>query len=193
MTAQFSDNFIYKGKEFSIAGINGDVLFNPYEHGLSPKGTCTACWRGFVSTYAVKNDQLYLDRLDINMDKPKKKFFIFDAIPKINGIKPSGGESLYGLFDYHFEAVELPVKFTGGFLIGEGFIQDLYVHMGFHPAWKYEEVHELIFENGKLVSATDISAKMKEYRRKRKEPGFEEEDQKMDEWIEKCFSLNYNL
>ena len=28
----------------------------------------------------------------------------------------------------------------------EGFIDALYVHMGFHPAWKFEHVEELIFE-----------------------------------------------
>ena len=44
--------------------------------------------------------------------------------------------------------------------LADGFIQNLYVHMGFHPAWKYREVHELLFEDGRLLHAQDRSAAM---------------------------------
>ncbi len=59
---------------------------------------------------------------------------------------------------------------------------NLYVHMGYHPAWKYEKVHELIFENGLLIEDRDISAKMKEYRDKRvnKEKSGREPDEDFD-------------
>lgn len=51
---------------------------------------------------------------------------------------------------YEFKDVPL----SGGLLLGEGFIQELYVHMGFHPAWKYLHVIELIFEGGQLHKRT---------------------------------------
>lgn len=36
--------------------------------------------------------------------------------------------------------------------------------MGFHPAWKYEKVVELVFEGGVLQKAGDRSAEMAELR-----------------------------
>ena len=44
--------------------------------------------------------------------------------------------------------------------------------MGFHPAWKYEEVHELVFESGILESESDLSSRMAEIRDKVFEPFF---------------------
>lgn len=51
-------------------------------------------------------------------------------------------------------------------LLGRGFIRELYVHMGFDPAWKYEEVHELLFREGALTEAADRSAGMAALREK---------------------------
>lgn len=33
--------------------------------------------------------------------------------------------------------------------------------MGFHPAWKYREVHQLEFNQGRLVSEKDISSRLR--------------------------------
>ncbi len=56
------------------------------------------------------------------------------------------------------------MPFTGGLLLADGFIQQLYVHMGFHPAWEFESVVELLIESGNVVAALDRSAAMKELR-----------------------------
>ncbi len=39
-----------------------------------------------------------------------------------------------------------PISFTGGLPIAADFIQELYVHLGFHPAWKFREVHGIILD-----------------------------------------------
>ena len=49
-------------------------------------------------------------------------------------------------------------------LLADGFLHELHVHMGFHPAWKYERVVELIFEAGILRRAIDQSQRMAEIR-----------------------------
>lgn len=196
MTAQFSDQFVYKNQDYSIAGINGEGLFSPYKYGLSPHGTCTACWKGFITTYALEGQQLILYALDINIDKLKRRYPWSPKVPSLNGVKPSGEGRMSSFFDYHFEDIGLKNEYNGGILIGSEFIMDLYVHMGYHPAWKYEKVHELIFEKGILVKDLDISDKMKEYRdiRKRMEEGGGREPDEnidLDKWIENCFSLKY--
>src|SRR5687767_8065482 len=58
MTAQFCDQMEYRGKQFSIAGKNGTGLFEPTQHGLNPVWRCSACWRGFVCSYALVADCL---------------------------------------------------------------------------------------------------------------------------------------
>jgi hypothetical protein len=89
------------------------------------------------------------------------------------------------------------VLFTGGFLIASGFMDEFYVHMGFHPAWKYKKVHELIFEKGHLVQASDKSQKIAEIRSKMRNlelspmPGASLDE--FSEWINNCFSRDYSL
>jgi hypothetical protein len=52
------------------------------------------------------------------------------------------------------------VPFSGGLLLGQGFIRTTYVHMGFHPAWKFEKVAELLLEHGGVTSTLDRSAEL---------------------------------
>jgi hypothetical protein len=51
----------------------------------------------------------------------------------------------------------VPVPITGGMLLGHGFISSTYVHMGFHPAWKFETVIELLLEGGVVTGTMDRS------------------------------------
>ena len=53
---------------------------------------------------------------------------------------------------------------TGGMLIGDRCIGELLVNMGFHPPWKFREVHELAFECGNFVETSDRSAEMAKVR-----------------------------
>lgn len=199
MTAQFSDTFNYQGNDYDIAGLNGNELFDPAKFDFVPRSNSTACWKGFLATYAVQDGIFVLDQLNINLDNEPKKFLWFDRLPEINGKKPvntpEDGPGTF--FEYHFEDVGLKMDFTGGILIGRDFIQELYVHMGFHPAWKYREVHELLFEDGKLVKENNVSERMKEFRDKLKDAedaGHEPERiEDIYSWVEKCFDLSYNF
>lgn len=69
-----------------------------------------------------------------------------------------------GACSNRYENLGHPQTYTGGLLLATGFIRALYVHMGFHPAWKYEKVVELMFEGGMLQKACDRSAEMAELR-----------------------------
>jgi hypothetical protein len=53
-------------------------------------------------------------------------------------------------FNNHYEGLAYHLEYSGGLLLADGFLQDLYVPMAFHPAWKHETVLELIFEAGGL-------------------------------------------
>lgn len=186
MTAQFSDPVKYKGKSYNLAGENGSGLFDPAVHGLKPVGRCSACWRGFVCTYAVEGRRLLLDSLAICLNEPA---------PTLFGLSPKPDEGDFQLFDAVYEKLEHPLPYTGGLLLADGFIEELYVHMGFHPAWKYREVHELIFRDGELVQETDRSEQIAAFRRELGnhplEPGPGAKRADIMRWIEQCFSQEY--
>lgn len=123
MTAQFSDRVKYRGKSYSIAGKNGTGLFDPPAHGLTPVGKCSACWRGFVCSYAVEDGMLLLDSLAVCLDDPA---------PDLFDVSPTPYEGEIRLFDAVYDNLDHCVPYTGGLLLAADFIEELYVHMGFH-------------------------------------------------------------
>jgi hypothetical protein len=208
MTAQISDEVTYRGKPHSIAGINGSGLFDPSRHGIKPVMISTACWRGYHCTYEVAGGFLFLTRVNIGLDEDDRVLAergegpkLFGQIPRryiIHGQLFDGtGEvkTSWESFDFRYDGLREVVPFTGGLLLADGFIDELYVHMGFHPAWKFREVHELLFERGKVMKEADHSAEMAEFRQMLEdrplEPTDHEDEPAMMRWVEQCFSLKY--
>ncbi len=186
MTAQISDPVLYQGKCYDLAGENGTGLFDPGEHGMNPIGKCTACWRGFICAYRVGDQALRLDQLSICLNGPA---------PVLFGIQPKSFGAESSLFDFVYEELNYKVPYSGGLLLGLDFIDELYVHMGFHPAWKYREVHELIFDAGNLIQAADRSKEIAQFRQevahRPLEPGSETDSEEIMKWVRQCFSREY--
>ncbi len=178
MTGQMSDTLKYNDEEYVIAGIKGDMLFDPISAGITPYSSCTACWRGFTLYYEVLNDRLILQGILIN---------IKDTPVPINEKSPIDGKDYF--FDYLYENLEYTSDFSGKLLIAKDFIQELYVHMGFQAPTSYQTVIELTIEEGKIISTEDFSEKM-EYWRKH-EMTEEEEPEDIQKWIAEKFSRDY--
>lgn len=87
------------------------------------------------------------------------------------------------------------VPFTGGLLLGDGFIREMYDHMGFHLAYKFREVHELVFNGGRLTEEHDRSTQMAEFREMLSacslKPDSGATRDEIEAWIKQCFSLEY--
>jgi hypothetical protein len=183
MTAQINDTFFYQGESYAVAGISEGDLFDPAAFGMEPTGTCSNCWRGWQAQYALAGRQLVVDVLNVNLfDRDKLPgSYVRVPGPPIGGVLPVDDEQdrsededeearlrrairQTGSFSNRYENLGHPLTYTGGLLLASGFIRDLYVHMGFHPAWKYEKIVELVFEGGVLRKACDRSAEMAELR-----------------------------
>lgn len=183
MTAQINDTFFYQDELYAVAGISEGELFDPAAFGLEPTGTCSNCWRGWQAEYALAGRQLVLDVLNVNLFQPDRPRGSYERVPgpPIGDVLPVAGDqndhedgdvgagrrraSRYSSrFNNCYLDLGHPLTYTGGLLLATGFIKDLYVHMGFHPAWKYEKVVELVFEGGVLQKACDRSAEMAELR-----------------------------
>jgi hypothetical protein len=167
MTAQIPDRLVLDERTYAVAGAEGEGLFDPAAFGLSPAGTCTACWRGYVCQYGIADERLILDRLEVSLKRLEGGDFLSRRGPAINGVEPVAPEGEHAFFNNVYERLGLPLDFTGELLIADDFIQELYVHMGFHPAWKYETVLELSFDAGRLLAVRDVSAAMARIRREK--------------------------
>lgn len=185
MTAQVHDRVRWRGGDYLLVGADGSPLFDPLEHGLDPAPTTTANWRGWVATYEVRNDSLVLAELtDVGYPRGAD-----GSHPELRGIEPTQ-DGDRGPFRY--EELDWPLAFSGRFLIARGFIQSLYRHMGFHPAWKFEESWELSFEDGRLSDARDLSAEMRQTRQEIDTGRAEDpDDTTRPGWIERTFSLDF--
>lgn len=186
MTAQINDTVCYQGHDYTLVGYDGTGLFDPLRHGLVPTGASSACWRGFLCAYTVDKEHLFLSTLGVCSGTP---------LQALLGTSPKAADGAWDEFDGVYEHLRAPVPYTGGLLVADGFIIELYVHMGFHPAWKYREVHELTFDRGRLVAASDLSTRVAEIRRERiglpLGPSLNAGFSGMAQWVEQCFSRKY--
>ncbi len=67
MTAQFSEHLIYQGKELTLCTQPLGPFLEFSGSTLKFEATCTALWRGYVGTWAIENDRLYLVKLSGNV------------------------------------------------------------------------------------------------------------------------------
>lgn len=93
-----------------------------------------------------------------------------------------------------YKNVDLPIPYTGKILLGDGFMQEHYIHMGFQRGWAYEKLIELVFIEGVLLECNDLSRLAKEQRKameeRRNNPEYPEDDVAI-KFIEDSFSLDY--
>ncbi len=192
MTAQVSDFVRFLDEDYHVAGVSGDGLFDPAAYGIKPRMISTACSRGYYCHYAVKDDRFTLDMLHIGLIEGEAERAKRGDGPLVFGVAPR-----YDHIAHCFEYASLaaPIAYTGGLLIGGDFIWDLYVHMGFHPYWKFRRVIELIFDHGRLVETLDRSQAAEEFRKTLKadglRPGRGASKAEIMAWIERTFSLRY--
>jgi hypothetical protein len=174
MTAQLHDVVVYRKRRYAVTGVVGQGLFDPAEHGLRVQTIHTACWRGYLCEYAVQDNQLFLTALEAGMAEPPGELF--------------GARARLGRAIAAYWPIRVRQPFTGGLLLGAGFIQELYVHMGFAPPWKYRRVLELTFGDGRLLGAEDRS---KLVARARIARGAPMPTDPFDPWIQTVFAHRY--
>lgn len=191
MTAQLSDTLLYGDEEYSICGVNGEGLFDPAHENIEAVAWETDCWKGFLCTYKILPNELLLFDLNVGLGLETETIIRHGQAPKIHGVYPScSGESSVA----EYRHLNLKIPFTGGLLLGKNFLWELYVHMGFHPAYKYQNVLEILFEEGNVIKVRDCSEKMAEIRRRGAEKTRHSDGDTMHElvsWIERCFDMSY--
>jgi hypothetical protein len=107
--------------------------------------------------------------------------------PVLGGVAPVEGRG--GLV---YPNLRWPLEFSGRLLIAQGFIQTLYRHMGFHPAWKFEESWEIDFQDGRMTNSRDLSEEMRALRSQIAAGDIADpDDESQPGWIERTFRLDF--
>ena len=148
MTAQIGDIYKYNNKECRLVARDSSNLFNPKAFGMEPHAMSTACWRGYFCEYAIIDDELFLEKLCL--------FNADGKYPLLNGIKAVKPKFKYAGY-YEYRNINMPISYTGKMLVGNEFIREYYIHMGLQKPWAYQELLELVFEDGILLECNDYS------------------------------------
>ena len=200
MTAQVGDSILIHDRAYDVCGIHGGPLFEPESLGLVPIPPHSACWRGHVDQYRIFRRRLVLERLHVwlggSSAEPNGRG-ASQRGPAINGAAPQVTPITDDMSENFYDALRLELPFTGGILAGRGFFRDLYVHMGFPPAWKFKQVYEAIFERGRLKELRDVSPQMADIRARMLERPLKPDlrDARSGEltaWIASTFRLDYD-
>lgn len=178
MTAQIPDVVAYRGTTASIAGIAGTGLFDARALGLPLQVISSACWRGFHCEYAVEDGALQLREVNLGLKPEDVERMADGSAPRPFGRVPQrytrhirvlrGNDWVdedWESSDYLVDGLHEPVAFSGGLLLGTDFIEETYIHLGFHAPYQFGTVHELIFDGGRLTAEHDRSAQMQHQRR----------------------------
>lgn len=94
MTAQISDRFRYRKREYAVAGTSEQELFDPSLFGLKPAALWTLCWRGYQAVFGIVEGRLVLDTLHVNLVPPGVNLVLpgegyrRQEGPVINGVAP---------------------------------------------------------------------------------------------------------
>ena len=169
MTAQAQDPFFFRGESYFLSNVMEAPLFDPRAHGFLPFATCSACWAGYLASFALDTDRLLLRTLHINHGMPKESGPPDPLTPPpLAGRAPVPANPEvagdYG-FQWSYEDVNLPLDFTGPVLIGRGDLMTDRFHGRPWP-WQQEEVRLLRFEHGVLTHDEDLAPRMATYRQR---------------------------
>ncbi|HTJ49673.1 MAG TPA: hypothetical protein VL443_09485 [Cyclobacteriaceae bacterium] len=136
-TAQYPDKVIYNGKEYSLQSNPLESFFKENPDKL-PKSeiVSTALWRGYVATFEVRDNQLYVKDIEIEVsDTSSTRTSSFKWKSVLNEVFP--GQK------------EVKVEWITGLLVMPyGKIVN-YVHMGYGSTYEFYTLLE--FEKGNLV------------------------------------------
>jgi hypothetical protein len=193
VTAQVPDFVLVDGVEYALAGVSGERLFDPSEHGIEPRAMSSACWRGYVCWYELAAEQLLLSRLVVG-GGTKQRGRVLAEGDELLGEPVQAATGSFWRGCWEVAALAKPMPFAGGLLLGADFVTSTYVHMGHHPAWKYRQVIEVLVTDGKVTEVADRSSEMAELRERITSGDLADPDGPRGgiAWVERTFTLDYS-
>ncbi|MGI6510237.1 MAG: hypothetical protein ACOX1L_06660 [Erysipelotrichaceae bacterium] len=191
MTAQKGDVFKYKEKEYSIVAITNPLNFNPKDYGITPAPLHTGCWNGFWCVYNINDKGIFLEDLYIN-----SKDGLYPSINNVEAVPNNYNLELEEYIGHHlYKNLNIKMLFSGKILVGDEFLREYYIHMGFQRGWAYKVLIELVFEQGQLIEINDQSEIASELRKniKPKNKVYRKTVNDIYKFIDDSFNLDYRV
>lgn len=144
MSQQMTDPFIWNRKEYVFLGAD-DVysLFDPNKYDLEPTEPDTSCYKGFIAHFLVKNNQIYISKLEVYCED--------GHYPIINNVKPH--KKMFDSF-WVYKNLNLKLNYTGTIIIGTE-LSEAYIGRAFTGPHSYKQTYDLDFVDGLLVSSKE--------------------------------------
>lgn len=184
------------GDEFSLTGVSGSALFSVADHGVRPGMLNTACWRGHLCVYGVRDGRLVLSELRLGHgatlhDRPLAggEALLGGTVVAVDAGSASWLGEPFALYDLAW-----PVAFTGTLLLARDLVSHG-PHMGYWAAWHYGRVVELVVDAGAVTETRDRSEEMAATRRAIESGERDDPDGPRDDvpgWIARTFGLGYD-
>lgn len=145
MTMQCTDPFVWNGKEWIfLAAANVYKLFDPKKFKLHPEMWHTGCYKGFIISFRVTDNLLYLDRLIVHCSNNK--------YPPINNVEPEK----YDGSAMEYKNINLPLPYSGTIIVGSDLLSSFEGRCFIGPH-AYKTTYELKFKKGKFISSKETS------------------------------------
>jgi len=203
IAVEMPDHCILNTHDYVIAGVNGQPYFDSAAFGLTPITQRGDCSRGYICTYVISENRVYLHNLQVVLGQYVVEGCFANVIPHqgppINGVVPSVNQSQWAFFTNSYEAIGLEVPFTGGLLLVDGCSEEVRIlhvlnvpgvnklHLRSPTPWNYTTIIELVCEAGKLLKVRDVSQRVAEIRNKRMRR------EELKGWIDSTFRFDYDL
>ncbi len=164
MTTQLTDSVRLDGDVHDLVGHDGDDLWQAKAAGVPVVMASTACWRGYVCSYAIVDGRLVLDQLDAMIGRyDDDDRLVPIAPPPINGrvarpLTPGRGQ----IFNAAYVDLGLALDVTATLVAAR---DPLGEPDGVEAMpWEYRSVARLDVVRGVLRGRVDLSAAMVEVR-----------------------------
>ena len=153
-TGQIPDKIIYKGKEYMLYPIPMGIYFEKYpERRPKSEEESTDLWRGYVATFEITKNKLYLKDIRV-LDNGGWKSVRKEVFPRKRTVK----------VDWMTGLLEMP----SGKLIN-------YVHMGFSSSYEHYTILEM--KKGKLVKEKQFTLEEYEEFKEKQYQAFKKTDE----------------
>lgn len=189
MTAQVPDTLHHASIEYCFVDATAGPPFDPRRHGFSPVSLSTACWRGYICSYAIEDDRLLLRSLQISHGKPSAgladelwELPVFcgvqastDTVVHGDDQAPVAGrlhDARYGDCQGRYEGLGLELGYDGTLLIATDILDDGPRFMGTVMPWEFGRVLAVALHGGRVQSIVDVSPAYETLRSRYTEEGW---------------------
>ncbi len=159
MTMQIPNSLVYRDEAYTlITWKPSEGLFRPAQFGIVPERLNTGCLRGWLCTYEIKDDALFLASLRI---RSKNGLY-----PLINETPPSFPDALEKgrARSANYENIGQLLRYSGIVQFGKDIDPRWRATTFGLFEWMYHRCYEADIDNGHVRSVTDISTELAKIR-----------------------------